>query len=276
MDLQSTIRLNNGVEIPQQALGVFKVENDRCAECVRWALEAGYRHIDTAAVYGNERGVGQGIRDSGVNRQDIFLTTKLWNDDMRKGRVREAFEESLEKLGTSYVDLYLIHWPVPGVFEKCWAEMETLYRQGRVRAIGVSNFHQYHMEALLKSARIIPAVNQIELHPLLTQKPLSAYCRALGIEIEAYRPLGGTGEHNLVNNPDIAAVAAHYGRSGAQVLLLWSLQHGNIVLAKSTHQDRIVQNADIYDFEISEADMAQLDSLNRDFHTGSNPDTFDF
>ena len=243
MDLQSTIRLNNGVEIPQQALGVFKVENDRCAECVRWALEAGYRHIDTAAVYGNERGVGQGIRDSGVNRQDIFLTTKLWNDDMRKGRVREAFEESLEKLGTSYVDLYLIHWPVPGVFEKCWAEMETLYRQGRVRAIGVSNFHQYHMEALLKSARIIPAVNQIELHPLLTQKPLSAYCRALGIEIEAYRPLGGTGKYNLVNNPDIAAVGAHYRkiwRTGIAALEPAARQHraGEIHASGSHRSER--------------------------------------
>lgn len=276
MNLQSTVRLNNGVEIPRQALGVFKVENDRCAECVRWALEAGYRHIDTAAVYGNERGVGQGIRDSGVNRQDIFLTTKLWNDDMRANRVREAFEESLEKLGTDYVDLYLIHWPVPGAFEKSWAELEALYREGRVRAIGVSNFHQYHMEALLKTARVIPAVNQIELHPLLTQKPLSAYCRGLGIEIESYRPLGGTGEHNLVNHSEIAAVAARYGKSGAQILLRWNLQHGNIVLAKSTHQDRIVQNAELYDFEISEADMALLDGLNRDFHTGSNPDTFDF
>lgn len=276
MDIRSTIRLNNGVEIPRQAFGVFKIPNEQTAQCVRWALEAGYRHIDTAAVYGNEEGTGQGIRDSGVPREEIFLTTKLWNDDMRKFRVREAFEESLKKLGTDYVDLYLIHWPVAGCFEKCWAELEQLYREGRMRAIGVSNFHQYHMEALLKTAKIVPAVNQIELHPLLTQKPLSSYCRSLGMEMEAYRPLGGTGEHNLVGNADIAAIAAKYGRSTAQIMIRWSLQNGNVVLAKSTHRERIVQNADVYDFEISTEDMAALDALNQNFHTGSNPDTFDF
>ncbi|HIR07635.1 MAG TPA: aldo/keto reductase [Candidatus Pullichristensenella stercoripullorum] len=276
MDIHSTIRLNNGVEIPVEALGVFKVPQEETAQCVRWALEAGYRHIDTAAVYGNERGVGQGIRDSGVPRQDVFLTTKLWNDDMRKGRVREAFEESLEKLGTDYVDLYLIHWPVAGVFSKCWAEMEALQREGRIRAIGVSNFHQYHMEELLKTAKIVPAVNQIELHPLLTQKPLSQYCRSLGIEIEAYKPLGGTGPHNMAGDEQICAIAQRYGKSGAQLLLRWSLQHGNIILPKSTHKERIVANADIYDFEITAEDMAALDAMNRDFHTGSNPDTFDF
>lgn len=276
MNIQSTIRLNNGVEIPREALGVFKVPDAETAPCVRCALEAGYRHIDTAAVYGNERGVGQGIRDSGVPRSDIFLTTKLWNDDMRKNRVRQAFEESLEKLGTDYVDLYLIHWPVAGAFERSWRELEALYREGRVRAIGVSNFHRNHLEALMRVAKVTPAVNQIELHPLLTQKPLSAYCRGLGIEIEAYRPLGGTGEYNLVANPDISAIAEKYGRSSAQILIRWSLQNGNIVLAKSTHRERILQNAQVYDFEIAQEDMAALDALNRDFHTGSNPDTFDF
>ena len=276
MDIRSTIRLNNGVEIPRLALGVFKVPDDQSAQCVRWALEAGYRHIDTAAVYGNEAGVGRGIRDSGVPREEIFLTTKLWNDDMRKDRVREAFEESLAKLGTDYVDLYLIHWPVAGCFEKCWAELEQLYREGRVRAIGVSNFHRYHMEALLKTAKIVPAVNQVELHPLLTQKPLSEYCRSLGIEMQSYRPLGGSGEHNLVGNADIAAIAARYNRSPAQIMIRWNLQCGNIVLVKSTHRERILQNMDVFDFEISAEDMAALDALNRDFHTGSNPDTFDF
>lgn len=276
MDDRSTIRLNNGVHIPVEALGVFKVDNDTCVDTVRWALEAGYRHVDTAAVYGNEAGVGRGIRESGIPRQDIFLTTKLWNDDMRKGTVREAFDESLRKLGTDYVDLYLIHWPVSGAFEKCWHELEKLYREGRVRAIGVSNFHQNHMEMLLKTAEIIPAVNQIELHPLLTQKPLIAYCRNLGIQIEAYRPLGGTGQYNLVNHPAINAIAARYDKSGAQILIRWSLQCGNIVLPKSVHRDRIIQNLQIYDFEISASDMELLDGLNQDFHTGSNPDTFDF
>ena len=276
MNLRSTIKLNNGVEIPRQALGVFQIPDGQTAQCVRWALEAGYRHIDTAAVYGNERGTGQGIKDSGIPRDQIFLTTKLWNDDMRKHRVREAFEESLEKLGTDYVDLYLIHWPVAEAFVESWKELEKLYREGRVRAIGVSNFHKYHMETLLKAAEIVPAVNQVELHPLLNQKPLSEYCRGLGIEMESYRPLGGTGATNLVGNPDIAVIAKKYGKSSAQIMVKWNLQSGNIVLVKSTHKERIIENADIYDFEISPEDMKYLDGLNQDLHTGPSPDSFDF
>lgn len=276
MTLQSVKRLNNGVEIPMQALGVFKIPDDQTAQCVRWALEAGYRHIDTAAVYGNETGVGRGIRESGMPRSEVFVTTKLWNDDMRAHRVREAFEDSLRKLGMDYVDLYLIHWPVAGEFESSWKELEVLYREGCVRAIGVSNFHRNHMEALLRIAEVVPAVNQIELHPLLTQKPLSAYCHELGIEVEAYRPLGGTCEYNLVSNSEISEIAEKYGRSSAQILIRWSLQNENIVLPKSTHQKRIIENANVYDFKIAPEDMAVLDAMNRDFHIGSNPDTFNF
>ncbi|NLD59329.1 MAG: aldo/keto reductase [Clostridiales bacterium] len=274
MDIRSTIRLNNGVEIPRLALGVFQVEDERTADCVRWALEAGYRHIDTAAVYGNERGVGRGMRDSGVKREDIFLTTKLWNDDMRKDRALEAFEESLEKLGTDYVDLYLVHWPVEG-FERSWPIMEELYREGRIRAIGVSNFHRHHMEKLLKIAKVVPAVNQIELHPFLTQKPLVEYCRSLGVEIEAWRPLGGS-DGGLREAPAIAEIAKKHGRTEAQVLIRWSLQSGIIVLPKSARRERIVDNARVFDFELSPEDMAAIDALNRGLHTGPDPDTFDF
>lgn len=276
MDIRSTITLNNGVTIPRQGFGVFKIPQEETAQCVKWALEAGYRHIDTATAYGNEEGVGQGILESGIPREEIFLTTKLWNDDMRAFRVREAFEESLKKLQTNYVDLYLIHWPVAGWFEKCWAELEKLYAEGLIRAIGVSNFHKHHMEALLKTAKVIPAVNQIELHPLLTQKELSKYCRDLGIEMQAYRPLGGTGPLNLIGRPEIEEIAKKYGCSSAQLMLRWSLQNGNIVLSKSSNRERIVQNTQLYHFEISAEDMAALDAMDQDFHTGSHPDTFTF
>ncbi|NLF28338.1 MAG: aldo/keto reductase [Clostridiales bacterium] len=274
MDIRSTIRLNNGVEIPRLALGVFQVEDAKTADCVRWALEAGYRHIDTAAVYANERGVGKGMRDSGVPREDIFLTTKLWNDDMRKNRPLEAFEESLERLGTDYVDLYLIHWPVVG-FEKSWPVMEKLYREGRARAIGVSNFHRRHMEELLKIAKVVPAVDQIELHPFLTQKPLVEYCRSLGVEVEGWRPLGGN-DGQLRDDPAIARIAKKHGHTAAQVLIRWSLQSGIIALPKSARRERIVDNAKVFDFELSSEDMKAIDALNRDFRTGPDPDTFDF
>lgn len=275
LHLQSTLRLNNGVEIPRLALGVFQVPDDGAADAVRWALEAGYRHIDTAAIYGNEAGVGRGIRESGVKREEIFLTTKLWNDDMRKGRQREAFEESLEKLGVDYVDLYLIHWPVADKFVPSWKVMETLYKEGRVRAIGVSNFQTHHLEALLPQAEVVPAVNQIELHPLLTQEPLAAYCRKLGIEIEAWSPLGGTGG-NLMEHATIQALAAKYGKSPAQLIIRWDLQRDIITLPKSSHRERIIQNTDVYDFEITPQDMAAIGALNQNHRTGADPDTFSF
>ncbi len=275
MDLQSTLRLNNGVEIPREALGVFQVPDDGAADAVRWALEAGYRHIDTAAVYGNEVGVGRGIKESGVKREDIFLTTKLWNDDMRRGRAQEAFEESLRRLDTDYVDLYLIHWPVADQFVPSWKVMESLYQEGRIRAIGVSNFQVRHMEELLPQATVVPAVNQIELHPLLTQEPLVSYCRKLGIEIEAWSPLGGTGG-NLMEHETIRSLAAQYGKSPAQLIIRWDLQQDIVVLPKSAYKERIIQNADVYDFEITPQDMARISALNQNYRTGADPDTFTF
>lgn len=276
MNLASTIRLNNGVEIPQLGLGVFQVpDGDSTANSVRWALECGYRHIDTAAVYGNEAGVGRGIRESGIDRSEIFLTTKVWNDDMRANNVRGAFEKSLSLLKTDYVDLYLIHWPVAGKFIHSYKVLEELYAEGRVKAIGVSNFQKHHLDDLLSATKIIPAVNQIERHPWLTQEPLISYCRNLGIEIEAWSPLGGTGG-TLLQEETLKEIAAKYGKTPAQIIIHWDLQEKVIVMPKSTHKDRIRQNSDVYDFELSAEDISRLDNMNINKRTGSNPDTFTF
>lgn len=277
LNLQTTKKLNNGIEIPMLGLGVFKTPDGReTVDAVRWALEAGYRHIDTAAVYRNEAGVGQGIRESGVPRSEIFLTTKLWNADMRADRQREAFEQSLERLGTDYVDLYLIHWPVTEKYMASWKIMEELYAQGRMRAIGVSNFQMHHIEDLLAGSKVVPSVNQCECHPLLTQVPLRNYCERLGIVFESWSPLGGTGAGNLVGNPDIAAIGARYGKSAAQVMLRWQLQRGNVVITKSVHQDRIIANTQLYDFELSSDDMQALFAMNLDQRVGADPDHFPF
>ncbi|HWR23745.1 MAG TPA: aldo/keto reductase [Feifaniaceae bacterium] len=268
-------KLNNGVEIPLLGLGVFQIpQGAKTAEAVRSALVSGYRHIDTAAIYGNEQDVGAGIRQSGVGREEIFLTTKLWNDDMRKGRMREAFFESLKKLQTDYVDLYLIHWPVAGRYMDSWRVLEELYAEGRVRAIGVSNFHKHHLEDILSIARVTPAVNQIERHPLLSQTPLIQYCEDLGIAIEAYSPLGGTGG-TLLNNEVLQKIGKKYGKSPAQTVLRWNVQRGIIALPKSVHAERIQSNAEI-GFILSEADMAAIDALNRDERVNADPDHFNF
>ncbi len=277
LNIQSTIKLNNGVEIPRLGLGVFRAKDgEETANAVRWALEAGYRHIDTAAVYGNEEGVGKGIRDSGVPREEIFLTTKLWNDEMRAGRQRKAFDESLERLGVSHVDLYLIHWPVKTKYVESWMVMEQLYQEGLARAIGVSNFLEHHLDDLLKTATVVPAVNQVECHPRLSQKPLKAYCDKLGIAFESWSPLGGSRDGNLTTNPELAAIGAKYGKSAAQVILRWHLQHDFIVIPKSVHKDRIEANGNLFDFALSDADMAAIDAMNMDARVGSHPDTFTF
>jgi diketogulonate reductase-like aldo/keto reductase len=276
MNLTSTIKLNNGVEIPRLGLGVFRVpDGDSTADSVRWALECGYRHIDTAAVYENETGVGRGMRESGINRSEIFLTTKVWNDDMRANNVRDAFKKSLSLLDTDYVDLYLIHWPVAGKYIDSYKVLEELYAEGRVKAIGVSNFQKRHLDDLLSATKIIPAVNQIERHPWLTQEPLISYCRNLGIEIEAWSPLGGTGG-SLLQEETLKEIAAKYGKTPAQIIIRWDLQQNVIVMPKSTHKDRIRQNSDVYDFELSTEDSSLLDNINMNKRTGADPDTFTF
>jgi len=274
MNLTSTVTLNNQVKMPQLGFGVFKsAEGKETYQAVRWALEAGYRHIDTAMIYGNEESVGKAIHDSSIPRAEIFLTTKLWNDDMRKDRQEKAFQESLDRLQVDYVDLYLIHWPVAEKFHETWKIMEKIYRTGKARAIGVSNFQQHHLETILADAVIVPAVNQVELNPQLSQVPLFDFCTGKGILMEAWSPLGG-GE--LVSDPRLAEIGAKYQKSAVQVILRWDLQRGIITIPKSVHKDRIINNTKIFDFELSAQDMAAINSLNQDKRTGADPDTFDF
>ncbi len=267
--------LQNGVIIPSVGLGVFQIENGPVAEqSVRSALNVGYRHIDTARAYRNEESVGKVVRESGIARDEIFVTTKLWNSDVREGRTRAAFEESLKRLNMDYIDLYLIHWPAEG-FEAAWLEMEALYREGKIRAIGVSNFHGHHIDRLMKNATITPMINQFECHPLLSQKPLREYCRSKGIVCQAWSPLGGTGG-NLLDHAALRVLALHYNKSVAQIVLRWDIQGGLITIPKSVHPERIAANMDIFDFELSAEDMAAIDALNEDRRVGPDPDHFNF
>ena len=272
----TTLTMNNGVQIPQLGLGVFQTPDGKAtSQAVTWALQAGYRHIDTAMIYGNEESVGQGIRDSGLKRRDVFLTTKLWNDDIRSGRAKEAFEESLDRLGTDYVDLYLIHWPAQG-WQQAWQDMEELYRQRRVRAIGVCNFQQHHLEELHSISSTKPAVNQIESSPQFVNQELIDYCHGeLRIDVEAYSPLGGTGG-SVLSDPRLESISRKVGRSPAQVVLRWHIQRGLIVIPKSTHQERIEQNAQVFDFALDEDDMKAISAMDSGIRAGADPDNFDF
>lgn len=273
MDL--LIRLNNGVSIPQLGFGVFRAQDGEEAEnAVRWALETGYRHIDTASFYRNEASVGRAVRASGLPREEIFLTTKLWTTDVRAGRTRAALEESLHNLQTDYVDLYLIHWPAEG-FAQAWAEMEALHREGKIRAIGVSNFQPHHLEKLAKTAQIQPVVDQIESHPYMTNQTVIDYCHAHGMEVEVWSPLGGI-KGNVLADETILALAQKYGKTPAQIVIRWQLQRGVIALPKSTHKERIQSNRDVFGFALSEEDMQAIQALNRNFRTGSDPDNFKF
>ena len=275
MDIRSTTKLNNGVEIPCLGLGVFlSPEGAETTNAVRWAIEAGYIHIDTARIYENEKSVGQGIRDSGIARDKLFVTTKLWNDDMRKGRQMQAIDESLKDLGLDYVDLYLIHWPVEN-FVESWKCMEKILASGKTRAIGVSNFQIHHLDTLLPQAEIVPALNQIELHPRLTQEPLRKYCAGKGIAVEAWSPLGGKGAR-MLDTPEIKEIAKKHRKTPAQIIIRWDLQHGIIVIPKSVHQERIVENCGVFDFELSPDDMKIIDSLNQNTRVGADPDNFNF
>lgn len=272
----TTLTMNNGVQIPQLGLGVFQTPDGKAtSQAVTWALQAGYRHIDTAMIYGNEESVGQGIRDSGLKRRNVFLTTKLWNDDIRSGRAKEAFEESLDRLGTDYVDLYLIHWPAQG-WQQAWQDMEELYRQRRVRAIGVCNFQQHHLEELHSISSTKPAVNQIESSPQFVNQELIDYCHGeLRVDVEAYSPLGGTGG-SVLSDPRLESISRKVGRSPAQVILRWHIQRGLIVIPKSTHQERIEQNAQVFDFTLDEDDMNAISAMDSGIRAGADPDNFDF
>lgn len=272
--LQDTTTLHNGVEMPSFGLGVWQVKDgEEVIQSVKAALEAGYKAIDTAAVYKNEDGVGQAIKESGIAREDLFITTKVWNADQGFETTLVAFEESLKKLGLEYVDLYLIHWPKAGKYKETWRALEKLYKDGRVRAIGVSNFHIHHMEDLLGDAEIIPMVNQIELHPQLSQPEIREYCKAKGIKVEAYSPLGSG---KLLEHKGIEEIASKYNKSVAQVILRWDLQNDIITIPKSTKVARIQENATIFDFELTEEDMATINALNKNQRVGADPDNFNF
>ncbi|QNK55634.1 aldo/keto reductase [Paenibacillus sp. PAMC21692] len=265
--------LHNGLKMPWLGLGVWKVKDDGETErTVQAAIEAGYRHIDTAAVYGNETGVGIGVRNSGIAREELFITTKVWNSEQGYESSLAAFEQSLEKLGMDYVDLLLIHWPVKGKYKDTWRALESIYRSGKARAIGVSNFHIHHLQDLMESSELVPMVNQVEYHPLLTQEPLLAFCKSNQIQVTAWSPLmQGNLDHAV-----LADIGAKYGKSPAQVVLRWDLQTGVITIPKSTNPERLKQNGDIFDFELSAEDMAAISALNRNQRFGSDPDNFNF
>ncbi|MDO3662923.1 glyoxal/methylglyoxal reductase [Bacillus sp. C28GYM-DRY-1] len=268
--LKDTVKLHNGVEMPWFGLGVFKVENgSEATESVKAAIKNGYRSIDTAAVYKNEEGVGIGIKESGVAREELFITSKVWNEDQGYETTLAAFEKSLERLQLDYLDLYLIHWPGKDKYKDTWRALEKLYKDGKIRAIGVSNFQVHHLEELLKDAEIKPMVNQVEFHPRLIQKELRDYCKAQGIQLEAWSPLM---QGQLLDNEVLTQIAEKHNKSVAQVILRWDLQHEVVTIPKSIKEHRIIENADIFDFELSQEDMDKIDALNKDERVGPNPD----
>ncbi|MBD8500143.1 aldo/keto reductase [Paenibacillus arenosi] len=269
------ITLNNGVHMPQLGLGVWRVEEGaQVEEAVKTALQLGYRHIDTAAVYKNEAGVGKAIKESGVPHEEIFLTTKVWNADQGYEATLKAFDESLSKLGTDYVDLYLVHWPTPerDLYLETYKALEKLLEEGRVRAIGVSNFHIHHLERLMENTSIVPVVNQVECHPRLAQNELRQFCNKHNIVLEAWSPLMQGGE--ILEDRDVMAIGANHGKTGAQVVIRWHLQKGNIVIPKSVTASRIRENFDVFDFELTADEMAIIDQLNQDKRVGPDPEDF--
>lgn len=272
--LASTTTLHNGVKMPWFGLGVFKVEEgEEVYNSVKWALEHGYKSIDTAAIYGNEEGVGKAIKDSGIPREELFITSKLWNADQGYEETHQAYETSLNKLGLEYLDLYLIHWPVPSQnkYKESWKAMEKLYKDGKIRAIGVSNFKEHHLEDLMKDAEITPMVNQVEYHPHLQQRSLHEFCKQHNIQLEAWSPLK---QGQLLDDPTLTKIAKRHGKSTAQVILRWDLQQEVVTIPKSVKQHRIQDNADIFDFELTEEEMTLIHDMNKDERVGADPDEF--
>jgi 2,5-diketo-D-gluconate reductase A len=272
-----TIQLNDGHSIPQLGFGVFLVDPEETERIVSDALEVGYRHIDTAAVYGNELGVGKAIEKSGIDRDELFITTKLWNSDQGSQSAIDAMDLSLDKLGLDQVDLYLIHWPRPDLdrYVESWLALEQLQADGKTRSIGVSNFHRPHLERVLAEGTVVPAVDQLELHPAFAQRELRAYGAEHGIHIEAWGPLG-QGKYDLFSEKAIQDAAAAHGVSPAQAVIRWHLQNGIIVFPKSNSRERMAENFDVFGFELSGDEMSAIDALDRGQRVGSNPDKATF
>jgi methylglyoxal/glyoxal reductase len=272
--IHNKIKLNNAVEIPRLGLGTFRTrEGHEIHASVQYALDADYRLIDTATVYGNETGIGEALKASGVPREDLFITTKVWNSDQGYKSALRAFEESARKLQLDVIDLYLIHWPVEGKFTETWKALEELQESGRVRAVGVSNFLSNHLEELMRSANVVPAVNQIEFHPHLQSPELIGTCHELGIRVEAWSPLM---KGAVMEVPELVQIGDRHGKSAAQVSIRWMLQKDIICIPKSTNRSRIEENADVFDFELSGEEMALINSLDRGQRFGPDPADFDF
>lgn len=275
----AAVRLNDGLDIPQLGFGVYLVAPEDAADAVRTALEIGYRHIDTAEMYRNEKGVGEGIRASGIDRAEVYVTSKLNNGFHRPDDARRAFDETLEALGFDYVDLFLIHWPLPslydGDFVSTWQTLEEFHRDGRARSIGVSNFQIPHLQRLARETETVPAINQIEVHPYFTNDEVRAYGAANGIATEAWSPIA---RGKVIGDPVVIRIAEALGRTPAQVVLRWHIQRGDIVFPKSVTPDRIRENFALFDFELGAAEMAALTALDKGEpgRTGPNPDVFDY
>jgi methylglyoxal/glyoxal reductase len=274
MDISSKVKLNNGLEMPWFGLGVFlSNEGEEVEKAVKVALKNGYRHIDTAAIYKNERGVGKAVKESGIPREEIFITSKVWNTDQGYKTTLAAYEASLERLQMDYLDLYLIHWPKGKRSVETWKALEELYAKGSVRAIGISNFLEHHLDEFLPECKIMPAVNQYEFHPELLQPGLLEMCRRKGIQPEAWSPIM-KGRVNEV--PLMQDLAAKYGKTPVHIALRWDIQKGVVTIPKSVTPERIISNADIFDFELSEEDMAKIDKLDKNARIGGHPDFITF
>lgn len=271
MNLPDSITLNNGKSMPILGLGVFQ-SAEKTYDAVRCALELGYRHIDTASLYGNEKQVGQAVRDSGIPRSEIFVTTKIWNSEQRSHRQKEAFWASMERLNLDYIDLYLLHWPVPESFHESWAVLEELYDGKNLKSIGVSNFLEHHIDELMTTAKVKPAVDQVEVHPYNTKYELRQYLMEHQIACEALSPLGRDNKE-LITDPRIAEIGQKYGKTVAQVILRWDVQNGIITIPKSVHPDRIRQNSEIFDFELTADEMLLIEQMNRN-QLHEDPETF--
>jgi len=268
-----TITLNNGVEMPQVGFGVFQVPNEETTAAVSAALKAGYRSIDTAAIYGNEEGVGKALAQSGFAREELFITSKIWISDMGYEQTLEAFDASLERLGLDYLDLFLIHWPAPekDLYVETWRALEKLYAEKKIRAIGVSNFQPAHLDKLIAEGTIVPAVNQVELHPALQNREVIAFNAEHGIATEAWSPLA---QGAMLTDETILAIADANKVTAAQVILRWHLQQGRVIIPKSVTESRIIANLDLFGFELTSDELDSIDALDRGGRTGPNPDTF--